>query len=309
MRLAFMGTPPFAAEALKALLAAGHDIPAVYTQPPRPAGRGHRLVSSAVQVLAESHGIAVRTPVSLRTPEEYERFAALGLDVAVVAAYGLILPRAILDAPKHGCFNIHASLLPRWRGAAPIQRAILAGDKETGVTIMRMDVGLDTGPMVLTRAVPIGRWTTANDLLAALTDVGADLIVEALDKLRRGALVETPQPEEGVTYAAKLDRLEGTIDWRLPAGDLDRRVRALNPWPGTVFTLRDERIKVLEATLRDDGGLPGAILPPAEDGCPVVACGEGALKLVALQRPGRTAQDGATFLRGFPLTPGELLGP
>jgi methionyl-tRNA formyltransferase len=308
MRLAFMGTPPFAATALSALIAAGHDIAAVYSQPPRPAGRGHRLVASAVHSLAKTRGIEVRTPVSLRPVEEVERFAGLGLDAAVVAAYGLILPRAILDAPRLGCFNIHASLLPRWRGAAPIQRAILAGDSETGVTIMRMEAGLDTGPILLKRAVPIGRWTAATGLTDELADLGAGLMVEALSLLEQGGLPETAQPEDGVTYAAKLDRSEGLINWTLPAADLDRRVRALNPWPGTVFSVRGERIKLLEATVRPDRGAPGTVLERAsDDGSPIVACGEGALKLTLLQRPGKTAQDGASFLRGFPLPPGALL--
>lgn len=307
MRLVFMGTPPFAARALQALIDAGHEIACVYTQPPRPAGRGRKLVPSAVQTLAESRVIPVRSPKSLKPPAEHEAFAALNVDVAVVAAYGLILPQAILDAPKYGCVNIHASLLPRWRGAAPIQRAILAGDSETGVTIMRMDAGLDTGPILLKRAISIGRWTTATVLTDDLAALGAAMIVEALDALGKGQLAETPQPAEGVTYASKLDRSEGAIDWRLPALDLDRRVRALNPWPATVFAARGERIKLLEASVRLGHSAPGTVLQLANDGCPVVACGEGALKLASLQRPGRTAQDGAAFLRGFPLPPGTLL--
>ena len=307
MRLAFFGSPEFAVPALRALHDAGHDIACVYSQPPRPAGRGHKLVKSAVQTLAEAHGIAVRTPARLRPPEEHERFAALDLDVAVVAAYGLILPQAILDAPRHGCINIHGSLLPRWRGAAPIHRAILAGDSETGITIMHMDAGLDTGPMLLKRAVPIGRWTTAASLTEELADVGADLIVAALGLLEQGALPETPQPAEGMTYAAKLDRSEGAIDWRLPAAELDRKVRALNPWPGTIFTVRGERIKLLEVQIRSDAGEPGQVLDPAADGSPVVACGAGALKLIQLQRPSRSPQDGASFLRGFPLPRGTVI--
>jgi methionyl-tRNA formyltransferase len=304
MRIAFMGTPPFAARALEALIAAGHEIAAVYSQPPRPAGRGNKLVKSAVITLAEAHGIEVRTPERLKSPEEHAAFAALGLDVAVVAAYGLILPRAILDAPIHGCLNIHGSLLPRWRGAAPVQRAILAGDSETGITIMRMDSGLDTGPMLLKRAVSIGRWTTAAGLMDDLAALGAAMIVEALSLLERGELTETPQPAEGVTYAAKLDRSEGLIDWAEPAASLDRKVRALNPWPGTIFTARGERIKLLEASIQFRGGEPGTVLEPAADGCPIIACGEGALKLVQVQRPSRSPQDGASFLRGFALHPG-----
>jgi methionyl-tRNA formyltransferase len=309
MRLAFMGTPPFAAHALEALITAGHDIAAVYSQPPRPAGRGHKLVPSAVQQLAEAHGIPVRTPAKLRAvPEEHEAFAALNLDLAVVAAYGLILPQQILDAPRLGCLNIHASLLPRWRGAAPIQRAILAGDTETGVTIMRMDVGLDTGPMLLKQAVPIGRWTTATALTSALAALGAELIVEAIARLEAGDLPDIVQPPDGVTYAAKLERGEGVIDWSLTALELDRKVRALNPWPGTIFNLGEERIKLLEAAITGGEGPAGTILDPAEDGSPIVACGAGALKLITLQRPSRSAQDGASFLRGFALPAGTQLG-
>jgi methionyl-tRNA formyltransferase len=307
LRLAFMGTPPFAARALAALIAAGHDIRAVYTQPPRPAGRGHKTVPSAVHQLAEQHGLEVRHPPTLRNPEAQAEFAALDLDLAVVAAYGLILPKPILAAPRLGCFNIHASLLPRWRGAAPIQRAILAGDAETGVTIMRMEAGLDTGPMLLKRAVPIGRWTTASSLTEELAELGAEMIVEAIEMIATGAAIETPQPEEGVTYAAKLDRTEGLIDWSQTAAELDRKVRALNPWPGAYFLVGEERIKLLEAAVHDEHGRAGTLLAPARDGAPVVACGEGALKLIQLQRPGRTRQDGAAFLRGFELKPGSHL--
>jgi len=307
MRIAFMGTPPFAARALEALIAAGHQIAAVYSQPPRPAGRGHKLVKSAVQTLAESHGIEVRTPERLKSPDEHAAFAALNLDLAVVAAYGLILPKAILDAPRLGCLNIHASLLPRWRGAAPIQRAILAGDRETGVTIMRMDVGLDTGPMLLKGAVPIGRWTTSVSLTEELAELGAKLVVEAIDKLEKGESPAIPQPDEGMTYAAKLDRTDGTIDWTQSAAEVDRRVRALNPWPGTSFTLNGERIKLLEATPTSADGVPGTVIGVAEDGSPIAACGTGALKLTLLQRPGKAAQDGASFLRGFALPPGTTL--
>jgi methionyl-tRNA formyltransferase len=310
MRLAFMGTPPFAAKALEALIAAGHEIATVYSQPPRPAGRGHKLVPSAVHMLAEKHGIPVRTPAKLRTVvEEHEAFAALKLDLAVVAAYGLILPQAILDAPRLGCLNIHGSLLPRWRGAAPVQRAILAGDKETGITIMRMDAGLDTGPMLLKGTVPIGRWTTATDLFEQLADLGAELIVKAIARLKKGDLPDIPQPEEGVTYAAKLDRAEGQIDWSLPAAELDRKVRALNPWPGTTFMLHGERIKLLEATIAVGEGPAGVLLYLTDDGSPVVACNPGALKLVTLQRPNRGPQDSASLMRLFDLVPGAALTP
>jgi methionyl-tRNA formyltransferase len=307
-RLAFMGTPPFAAQALEALLAAGHEVACVYCQPPRPAGRGQKPVPSAVQALAEARGLAVRSPTSLKQPAEQEFFAGLGLDAAIVAAYGLILPKPLLDAPRLGCFNIHASLLPRWRGAAPIQRAILAGDALSGVTVIRMDPGLDTGPMLLKRTVALGRRTTAASLTEELAGLGAELVVETLDLLAQDALDETPQPERGVTYAPKLDRAEGVLDWRASAIDLDRRVRALNPWPGTVFTLRGERIKLLDTRICDDEAAPGTVLEPAADGSPIIACGLGALKLTLLQRPGRRPQDGAAFLRGFPLAPGMVLG-
>jgi methionyl-tRNA formyltransferase len=310
MRLAFMGTPPFAAKALEALIAAGHEIAAVYSQPPRPAGRGHKMVPSAVHQLADRHGIPVRTPAKLRTVvEEHEAFTALKLDLAVVAAYGLILPQPILDAPKLGCLNIHGSLLPRWRGAAPVQRAILAGDTETGITIMRMDAGLDTGPMLLKGTVPIGRWTTAVQLFDQLADLGAELIVEAVARLASGDLPDIPQPEEGVTYAAKLDRADGVIDWNLPALDLDRRVRALNPWPGTAFEFGAERVKLLEASITAGEGRPGTILWLSDDGSPVVACNPGALKLSTVQRPNRGPQDAASFLRALELAPGAGLMP
>jgi methionyl-tRNA formyltransferase len=310
MRLAFMGTPPFAAKALEALIAAGHEIATVYSQPPRPAGRGHKLVPSAVHQLADKHGIPVRTPAKLRTAvEEHAAFAALKLDLAVVAAYGLILPQAILDAPRLGCLNIHGSLLPRWRGAAPVQRAILAGDRETGITIMRMDAGLDTGPMLLKGSVPIGRWTTATQLFDQLADLGAELIVEAVERLGNGDLPDIPQPEDGVTYAAKIDRAEGAIDWNQPAIALDRKIRALNPWPGTSFEFRGERIKLLEATIAVGEGPSGTVLYLTEDGSPVVACNPGALKLITLQRPNRGPQDGASLARLFEIAPGTVLVP
>ena len=237
LRLAFMGTPDFAASSLRALIDAGHEVACVYSQPPRPAGRGHQVQRSPVHVLAEERGIPVRTPKSLRNAEAQAEFAALDLDCAVVAAYGLILPQPILDAPRMGCLNIHASLLPRWRGAAPIQRAILAGDAETGVTIMQMDAGLDTGAMLLKGTVPITAETTAGSLHDALAELGAGLIVQALDGLAEGRLTAEPQPSEGVTYAAKLSRDDGRLDWSQPADFIERQVRALNPWPGVWFDL------------------------------------------------------------------------
>ncbi|UEM20297.1 methionyl-tRNA formyltransferase [Skermanella mucosa] len=305
LRLAFMGTPEFAAVGLRALIDAGHEIACVYSQPPRPAGRGHQTQRSPVHVLAEDRGIPVRTPKSLRNAEAQADFAALGLDCAVVAAYGLILPQPILDAPRLGCLNIHASLLPRWRGAAPIHRALLAGDSETGVTIMRMDAGLDTGPMLLKGSVPITERTTAVELHDALAAVGADLIVTALDGVSDGSLTAVPQPEEGVTYAAKLTREDGRLDWNRSAAETERQVRALNPWPGVWFDLGKERIKVLGAEPAGNpaGAAPGTLL----DDRLTVACAEGAVRLTRVQRPGKAAVDGDAFLRGFQLPVGTAL--
>ena len=310
LRLAFMGTPDFAVPSLAALLAAGHDIVAVYCQPPRPAGRGNKLQLSAVQAFAESNGLLVRHPTRLRDPAAQAEFAALRLDAAVVAAYGLILPKPILAAPRLGCLNVHASLLPRWRGAAPIQRAILAGDSETGVTIMQMDEGLDTGPMLLAERVPIGPATTAAELQDVLASLGARLIVPALQQLDSGALVARPQPEEGVTYAAKLTREEGRLDWRRPAAELERAVRALNPWPGIWFEREGERIKVLAAELAAAPlGAPLADAPPGTvlDDRLAVACRTGALRLLLLQRAGRAPADASAFLRGYAIPRGTVL--
>ena len=295
-RLAFMGTPDFAVAILNALIEAGHDIAAVYCQPPREAGRGHRVVPSPVQRRAEEAGLLVRHPARLDAASCAE-FASLGLDAAVVAAYGLLLPKAVLAAPRLGCFNVHASLLPRWRGAAPIERAILAGDAETGVAIMRMEEGLDTGPVLLTAKVPIAPDATAAALRGELAALGARLMVEALDKIE--TLTPRPQPDEGATYAKKIARAEGRIDWRNPAAAIERQVRALDCW----FEAKGERIKLLKAALAPGSGAPGTVL----DAAPSIACGEGALRLVALQRPGRAALDGAAFLRGFALPPGTIL--
>ena len=305
LRLAFMGTPDFAASSLQALIDAGHEMACVYSQPPRPAGRGHQVQRSPVHVLAEERGIPVRTPKSLRNAEAQAEFATLGLDCAVVAAYGLILPQPILDAPRMGCLNIHASLLPRWRGAAPIQRAILAGDAETGVTIMQMDAGLDTGAMLLKGSVPITAETTAGSLHDALAELGAGLIVRALDGLAEGTLTAEPQPSEGVTYAAKLSRDDGRLDWTQPAEFIERQVRALNPWPGVWFDLGGERIKVLaaEPALGNPGAAPGTLL----DGSLTVACADGAVRLTRVQRPGKAPVDGAAFLRGFNVNVGSVL--
>jgi methionyl-tRNA formyltransferase len=299
-RLAFMGTPDFAVAALDALIAAGHDIAAVYCQPPRQAGRGHKLQPSPVQRRAEEAGLPVRYPVKL-TPEECAAFAALDLDIAVVAAYGLLLPQAALDAPRFGCINIHASLLPRWRGAAPIERAILAGDSETGVTIMRMEKGLDTGPMLLSERVPIAPHATAAGLRGDLAMLGAQLALRALDAIE--TLQPQPQPGDGVTYAKKLTREEERIDWTRPAHVLERQVRAIPSW----FEAKGERIKLLASMPVEGRGAPGTVLDMPQDSGPTIACGEGALRLAKLQRPGRGPVEGDAFLRGFALPPGTVL--
>ena len=301
--LVFMGSAEFGLPALKALIAAGHRIKAVYAQPPKPAGRGQRDRPCPIHAAALDLGLAVRTPKSLRASAEHDSFAQLAADAAVVAAYGLILPRPILAAARLGCLNIHASLLPRWRGASPIQRAILAGDAETGVTIMRMDEGLDTGGILLAEKIPIGPEATAGDLHDALARIGARLIVQALERITAGTLTATPQPHDGAIYAAKLARDEGRIDWRKPANELERAVRALNPWPGTWFERAGERIKVIAAAAVAGTGAPGTVL----DDAPRVACGKGALRLLKLQRAGRDALAADAFLRGFPLPSGTIL--
>ncbi len=301
MRVIFMGTPDFAVPALHALVGAGHDIAAVYCQPPRPSGRGQSVRKCPVHVAADALAIEVRTPSRLRTDLEAQAaFAALHADVAVVAAYGLILPQAMLDAPRFGCLNIHASLLPRWRGAGPIQAAIAEGDKETGVTIMRMEAGLDTGPMLLRATVPITGTTTAATLHDVLAEIGGRLIVRALAESPPAA----PQPAEGVTYAPKLEREHGRLDWHLDAAALDRRVRAFDPWPGTFTTLDGMVLKVLAVQLAAGSGSPGAVL----DNALTVACGDGALRLTRVQAPGRAAMDAAAFLRGKPVPVGTVLG-
>jgi methionyl-tRNA formyltransferase len=302
MRIVYMGTPDFAVPALKALIDAGHAVTCVYTQPPRPAGRGQREQISPVHEEAVRRGIPVRTPVSLRSEGAQKDFAALKPDVAVVAAYGLILPKGVLAAPPYGCINIHASLLPRWRGAAPIQRAILAGDGETGITIMQMDEGLDTGPVLLQARRAIGPTTTAQDLHDSLALLGAQSIVTALEKLAPGLLPATPQPG-GATYAPKLTREEGRLDWRKPAAELERQVRAFTPWPGAWFELEGERCKVLSAAVADGNGAPGTVL----DDKLTVACASSALSISRIQRAGKAAMDAEAFLRGNPVPRGTIL--
>ena len=310
MKIAFLGTSAFAVPALRALVEAGHDVAVVYTRAPRPAGRGQQERKTPVQELADQLGLTVHTPRSLRSDDEAASFKALDLDAAVVVSYGHILPKSFLDAPVLGCINIHGSLLPRWRGAAPIHRAILAGDAETGVTTMRMDEGLDTGPMLLAESTPISAADTAESVHDRLAELGARLIVSTLDGLMRNSIDAVVQPEEGVTYAHKLGKEEGVLDWRRPAAEIERKIRAFHPWPGTSFEApRDngvERIKVLEATLTLAGGTPGTV-SIARDGFPVVACGVGGLKLLKLQRPGKSAQSADAFLRGFALGAGTVL--
>ncbi len=302
MRLIFMGTPEFSVPVLDALVAAGHEVVAVYSQPPRPAGRGRKERPSPVQARAEALGLEVRTPLSLRTEQVQEDFRALGAEIAVVVAYGLILPQAVLDTPEHGCLNIHASLLPRWRGAAPIHRAIMAGDAQTGVCIMQMEAGLDTGPVLLREAIDIGAEETTAMLHDRLSALGARLIVEALDRL--ATLTPKPQPDSGVTYAAKIDKAEARIDWTRPAQEVDRLIRGLSPFPGAWFEHEGSRIKVLGSTLAEGDGQPGEVV-----GAPLhVACGTGAVALTRLQKAGQKAQDADDFLRGTQLPRGTQLG-
>lgn len=302
MRIVFMGTPDFAVPALVALIEAGHEVVAAYTQPPRPGGRrGKELTPSPVHKEAELRGIAVRHPVSLRGADEQAAFAALEADVAIVAAYGLILPQAVLDAPLLGCLNIHASILPRWRGAAPIQRAILAGDPTTGVTIMQMEAGLDTGPMLATlRTVIEGK--TAGDLTTELADKGAQLLIGTLRHLAVHRPVQ--QPEDGVTYAKKIDKAEAQLDFTQNAEGVERQVRAFMPAPGAFFMLEGERYKVLAATVTEGTGEPGVTL----DDALTVACGNGALRVTRIQRAGKPAMDAADLLRGRPIPAGTRIG-
>lgn len=294
-----MGSPDFAVPSLDALVEAGHEIAAAYCQPPRPAGRGKADRKTAVHERAEKLGIEVRTPKTLRDPEEQARFRALDADLAVVAAYGLILPTPILEAPRAGCVNVHASLLPRWRGAAPIQRAILAGDAVTGVTIMRMDEGLDTGPMLLMRELPIEK-KNAGQVTEELARLGAETLVEWIG----GPSPPVPQPAKGVTYAPKIDKAEARIDWSRSAGEVERQVRAFAPSPGAWFEANGERIKLLEASAgADAGGSPGEVL----DDCLSIACDSGYIRPLKVQRAGRSPMNPGELLRGFPIPEGVVL--
>jgi methionyl-tRNA formyltransferase len=307
MRIAFLGTPDFAVTCLAELVASGHEIACVYSQPPAPRGRGQDLKPSPVHAFAEGLGLPVRTPVSMKTAEEIESFRALELDAAVVVAFGQILVKAVLDAPTHGCFNLHASLLPRWRGAAPIQRAIMAGDPVTGVQVMRMSEGLDEGPILMSEQVAI----TADDTVASLHDklaeVGARLLPVALAAIARGGARETPQAEDGVTYAKKIKSAEARIDWTRPATVVDHHIRGLSPFPGAWFEAPSDkgpiRVKALLSRVEAASGAPGSAL---DDGL-LIACGDGAVRLLKAQREGKGVQDAETFTRGFPIAAGTVL--
>lgn len=309
LRLVFMGTPDFSVPALAELIGAGHEIAAVYSQPPRPSGRrGLEAQPGPVHRYADAAGIEVRTPVSLKSADEQHAFAQLKADAAVVVAYGLLLPRAILEAPRLGCFNIHASALPRWRGAAPIQRAIMAGDATTAVMIMKMDEGLDTGPVCLGEHMAIGANETAGALHDRLSHLGASLIHRAVSALERGQLDASPQPSEGVTYAAKIEKAEARIDFAKPAGDVHNKVRGLSPFPGAWFEMTvdgkpPERVKVLKTVLAQGEGAPGTLL----DGELTIACGSGAVRLVELQRAGKRPMGSEEFQRGFKIAKGTVL--
>jgi len=312
LKIVFMGTPDFSVPTLSEIIGAGHDVAAVYAQPPRKAGRGMAERKTPVHAHAEAAGIDVRTPTSLKPDDIAAEFEALEADVAVVIAYGLLLPKRILEAPKYGCLNMHASKLPRWRGAAPIQRAIMAGDTETAVMVMRMDEGLDTGPICLADAVPIGADTTAGELHDQLARQGADIMVRALAALERGSLTETPQPEAGITYAHKISKQESRIDFSRPAIDVHNHIRGLSPFPGAWFEVaiggRKERVKVLRSELIDgdatDGAVPGTLL----DARMTIACGAGRIRCTHLQRAGKKAMALDDFLRGFDIEPGTVAG-
>jgi len=302
MKIVFMGTPDFARTALDALHAAGHDIICVYSQPPRPAGRGHKLQPSPVHQRAEALGIPVRTPLSLKKDAEARRaFCELKADIAIVAAYGLILPQEVLDAPRFGCLNIHASLLPRWRGAAPIQRAIMAGDTESGICIMQMEAGLDTGPVLMRGSTPITASTTATSLHDTLAEMGGRLVVDTLANLEK--LTPQRQTDEGATYARMLDKNDGRIDWNHSAADIERQLRALHPWPGVWCMQGGQRLKILEVETATGKGTPGEIL----DRRLIVACGQDALVLKKVQPQDRKAMDGQSFMNGTHMNVGDKL--
>ena len=297
MKIIFMGTPEFAVPTLTEIVATGHEVVAVYTRAPKPAGRGQAERKSPVHEAAERFGIPVFTPRSLKSAEEQERFAAHDADLAIVVAYGLLLPKPILEAPRLGCLNLHGSLLPRWRGAAPIQRAVMAGDKRTGIMVMQMDEGLDTGPVGLIEEMPIGPDMTAGELHDRMMLVGADLMGRALAALERDSLTFTPQPDAGVTYAQKIEKAEARIDWSQPAADVHNRIRGLSPFPGAWFELvlngTPVRIKALRSTLVEASGAPGSVLPGL-----VICCGSGAVRLTLVQREGKSPMDAEAFLRG-----------
>jgi methionyl-tRNA formyltransferase len=307
MRIAFLGTPEFSVACLAELVAAGHEIACVYSQPPAPRGRGQDLKPSPVHAFADSLGLPVRTPVSMKTAEEIAAFQALDLDAAVVVAFGQILVRDVLEAPRLGCFNLHASLLPRWRGAAPIQRAIMAGDAVTGVQVMQMSEGLDEGPVLMGEQVRIDALETAGTLHDKLAAVGSRILPVALAAIERGGARETPQSEDGVTYARKIKTAEARIDWTRPAVEIDRHIRGLSPFPGAWFEAPSEkgpvRVKALLSRVEDGEGAPGVAL----DDALLIACGGGAVRLLKAQREGKGAQEAEVFLRGFPLAAGTAL--
>jgi methionyl-tRNA formyltransferase len=308
MRLAFLGTPAFAVPTLSALLAAGHDIACVYSQPPARRGRGQHLVASPIEAFANANRLMVRTPTSLTAPDAVAAFAALDLDAAVVVAFGQILSAEVLSAPRLGCYNLHASLLPRWRGAAPIHRAVMAGDTMTGVSVMQMSEGLDEGPVLAEARAPIGAIDTTADVHDRLAAMGAELMATTLAKLARGEAVAIPQPGEGATYAKKIRAAERAIRWDRPAVRVDRQIRGLSPHPGATFTVSGSdgsvRVKALLSRLEAGSGRPGEVL----DDALLVACGEGAVRLVRVQREGRAVTPAADFLRGFPIKTGAILG-
>jgi len=304
MRLAFMGTPDFAATILKRILKDGHEVACVYSQPPRPAGRGKKPRPSPVHELADKELLTVRVPKSLKSDEAQQAFEDLAVDAAVVVAYGLILPGRIIHGTQLGCYNVHASLLPRWRGAAPIQRAIMAGDAETGISIMHMDEGLDTGPVVYEKPVPITSADTAGALHDRLASAGASAMSHVLKKLGGGPLEEVPQPEDGVTYANKIDKVEAEINWSRPAFEVANHIRGLSPFPGAWSLVKGERLKILNAVADQGEGAPGAVL----DTDLRIACGDGAIRVLEAQRAGKAAQTVETLLRGFKIEPGTVLG-